>query len=359
MKNKHNVIVVLLTLIVAAFANLSASAGNDIQTSEAVKTILRQTEQTFIRPGTSINQVSYRDPVMFATFVGLTMQRQNIYLNELRDVEDLQRMTVLGSEIMEMLSKVAEFLEYKNPADGSPLSAEELRSTFLHAFSGDYNQMFIEKGFDPATMNVPYMISQVPLPPQSPGEDAADGGHGRLQVKKPEGIELLGEAASAAESDLPPPYVGTPPLPEPVVISENCQCRPMQPGNKDLVVHQCGGGGYTKCYYFENGKLASQHQNLTGKMHQSAGTQIVYEMEAGIYYMREKYFLDMNGKKHRVLEQYDVTESGQVYLSHWVRYDHGLALETKSFRMQPNYGHFMYSHDRYNPATGRRESVKR
>ena len=365
MKSKQSVIVLVLTFVVVALANSLVTAGTDIQTSEAVKTILRQTEQAFVKPGASINQVAHNDPIMFATFVGLTMQRQNIYLNKRRDADDLKRMTALGSEIMAMLANVAKILEYKNPADGSPMSAEELRSTFLHAFSGDYNQMFLAQGFDPTTMNVPYMISQVPLPPQSPGEGVADGGHGHLQVKKPNGISLLGESPPAAESNTTAPYVGTPHPPEPAPISETCLCSKMNPGRKGEYTRNfplsltCRSGGYTTCGYFDDGRLATQYQHLTGERDKWVGVQLDYEISRGKYYLREKYFGDINGERHGVQEGNSITDSGQVYLSSWGMNEHGQLIETKGFIMHPKSGYFMNSHYRYSPAKGIMESVKR
>ncbi len=188
--------IVSVLLLIALIVPLQNNAAA-ISISPAVQTVLKQAEQSFIKTGASINQVSSEDPAFLAIMMGLILQRQNIYINQRRNIEEAKKFEALGYEVMNFLDQLAKHHKYRDPSDGTELPAEKLRAMFLNAYKGNFNQLFIrDAGIDPAKLDVPFMVSQVQLPPDTDKPDNGDGGHARLQIKKEKGgITLLGETA--------------------------------------------------------------------------------------------------------------------------------------------------------------------
>jgi hypothetical protein len=181
-------------------APLAAVAGQNMDLSKEMITLIRQGESTYLgKFGMGANEAVNNDPLLFAAILGLALQRQGNYADQQQQYVD--HYWVLRKQCTALLERVARIQNYRNPVDGSSMSAERLIEDFHIALKGNMNAQFISRyGIDPATVNLPMILAQVPVP----NKLGPAGPNYKLPVlQENDGIVLGGETAPPAESSTP------------------------------------------------------------------------------------------------------------------------------------------------------------
>lgn len=79
----------ILTLALILFCPVVDSAAKDFNLSKEMKTLLQQMQSTYVsRLGTHINNMASKDPMTFASFLGVTLQRQAKYMHVMEKYSD-------------------------------------------------------------------------------------------------------------------------------------------------------------------------------------------------------------------------------------------------------------------------------
>ena len=331
----------LMCLTLALLLPICAQAeGQNVPMSGAMESLLRQADATYLsRFGTSVNKLVNEDPMTLATILGITLQRQTNYAVANPQYGD--HYWKLRSECEQLLAYIAKQMNYKNPADGSPMTAEALQGEFYEGISGASNQYFIENfGFDPATVNLPMILEQVKGATQSEPVDASP----RLRTRDEDNtITLGGETAPPAVYSEPQSIKrGS------VVYVSKLICP--QRGTDSIKIDSNNNPNddvYVYCSYYADGVLNNQ-KPLVGKkrhgvvydffyikdgthylrskrpytMSKKDGTCEIYQVKNGRTYLSEvKEFSD--GKLNGLKEWYDLDESGRRYLRKVATYRNG------------------------------------
>ena len=193
---------IILTLLLVPKDNLAQNhtinvKGTQIQISSTLKTVFDQAETVYAPSGYTMD-VLYKDaPEMAVIFIGLIMQRQEIYLNEVRNVEHLKNRTALNNEITQFIGELAKAHNYINPLDGSKLSPIQMHKDFKSAINGNFNNVYINKfGINPKSTNIAYLLDRAPNPNNVGNTDE----HAKIDVAEaPTEINLFGEVSGAAD----------------------------------------------------------------------------------------------------------------------------------------------------------------
>ena len=96
--------------------------GTQIQISSTLQTVLDQAESVYIPSGFTMDAIYKDAPDMAPLFLGLIMQRQEIYMNQIRNVNHLKNNTSLRDEIATFIGQLAKAHNYINPVDDSKMS---------------------------------------------------------------------------------------------------------------------------------------------------------------------------------------------------------------------------------------------
>jgi len=355
MSNKMKLSIIFTCLVLIFLVTpVNSFVNTTIQNSPALVTIFNQAEATYMVP-LGINKQTALDkyPDIFAGLVGMTLQRQFKYLRSNGDY--ISRYNVLENEALAFMHQLAKAHSYRHPTDGSNLPEARMGVKFYDGLNGNSNIYFIEKfGIDPAKINLPFMLSQVPLPKNTGGDNTE---HGKLHVKKKNEINLLGQKAPPTESDSP--YVGKPSRPEPQVSSGPChECPKTQPGNEDNFRLYCDDGGYVGCRYFENRKLSAQYPKFWGNNQKTHGIHLDYEIKGTTYYLRKKTD-HKNGKRHGPSYTWSINDTtGRPYLTHERNYFNGKMHGTsKNWKIEQKSGR-VYLHTKYQYVNGKLHGFK-
>ncbi len=172
--------------------------------SPAMKSLLGQANSMYLsRFGTNVDKLVNENPMTLASILGVTLQRQTNYA--VKNSHYMNQYWKLRAECEQLLEFIARQKGYKNPKDGSRMTADNLKGEFFEGISGAPNNFFIEKfGFDPATVNLPMILAQV-------GPENQGGGYEEMpslpvRQDKPDGIVIGGERAGAAETTVEGQY---------------------------------------------------------------------------------------------------------------------------------------------------------
>lgn len=170
--------------------------GTQIQISSTLQTMLEQAEVVYAPSGYTMDAIYNDAPDLASIFLGLIMQRQEIYMNQFRNVNHLKNNTALHGEILTFIGELAKAHNYINPVDGSKLSPIDMHKDFKSALNGDYNNVYINKfGINPTTANVAYILDRTPNTVTSNIDD-----YGKIQVaEKKNEINLFGHVSDHAD----------------------------------------------------------------------------------------------------------------------------------------------------------------
>ena len=169
-------------------------AETRVDTSTALDTLFRQTEDTYLRAlGVSKQEALNQAPEVFANLVGLTLQQQLKQLDEYKNHKYLSRYEALQDEALSFMGELARAHNYRHPIDGSDMSEYRLKAAFYNGVKQDASNMRFGNT-NPADVRLPFILSQVELPVSSGG-----GEHGKLQVKPTNEIDFLGQVSPPAE----------------------------------------------------------------------------------------------------------------------------------------------------------------
>jgi len=190
-----------------------APAAKDMNLSLELRKLIGQAESTyFSKFGKTANETVNANPMSFASILGLTLQRQGNYSDQYPQYND--HYWVLRKQCNELIARLAKMHKYKDPETGSPMSAQKLQGEFLIGLQGKANAFFIQRfGINPATVNTPMILAQVPVP-----KDQQTVTPSYKLPPRDNGIVLGGEAApTARSSSIITPYGGQTlaPTPEP------------------------------------------------------------------------------------------------------------------------------------------------
>ncbi|QGY38910.1 hypothetical protein GM415_01740 [Pseudodesulfovibrio cashew] len=293
--------------------------------SREMKILLRQTNEMYAsRFHITVDKLVNSDPRMFASILGVTLQRQLNYAGQ--NQQYVQQYRSLNMQCEGLLRWIAETKNNRNPKDGKPMGAEVLIRDFKTGLHGVPNSFFIQKfGVDPATVNLPMMLGEVPVLEGS----AAASGRGSLNEKK--GVNLLGERAQAAEVGNHSAGQGE------VVYVGKMICPDKGLGSLRLDTNNNPKDEtYVYCSFWDDGRLSHQVPTVEGKKH---GVEYRFTERDGIYYLANKAAYSM-GKLDGVREVYRV-KNGRVYLSERIQFADGKMNGTREdFRVDGSGQHY-------------------
>ena len=347
----------LLTLLVMPINN---SADTQLVASPALQTILDQAEATYMTPFGGSKQWGLNEqPGLYALFVGLTLQRQFNYLPD--NTEYIPHFQDLRKEALVFMEQLASAHNFRHPTDGTELSASFMRSELHRGLNSDSNDKYIQTmGIDPANVELPLMLSQVPEPKRTEKiEDRA-----RLQLKEePEGITLLEEKAGPAKVVDPK-----------TIKTENVQgqnltgliCPMRKPPDPNRQLYWLSHGSFRipnngvmndkkniQCSYSNDGRISSQTGHAQGEVvtifyfgyrggpvyQLTSRLEEIDDDKPGVRYhgITEKYWISKNGqpylkergqwrngKKHGTEQWFEELPSGKIYLKMVIQYVDGM-----------------------------------
>lgn len=199
----------LLALFLVPKVNFSQNhsinaKGTQIQVSSNLQTVLDQAETVYAIPSNiTFNDVYNKAPTAIPFFLGLIMQRQDIMMKEIRNIEHLNNSNVLEDEIMTFLSQLAEAHNNLDPINNTSMIPAKLQVFYYEALKGNQNDNSKNNfGIDPTTVNIAYILDRVPS--NTTPSNIDDYGKIRLAEKKNE-INLFGEVSGDAENNYNPP----------------------------------------------------------------------------------------------------------------------------------------------------------
>ena len=187
-----------LALLLMLPSTLLAATEN-MNLSSELQTLIRQTESVYCSQfGKTANGLANNDPITFVSLVGLTLQRQGNYVDNNKQYID--NYWVLRRQCMDFFKKLALSKKNINPLGGGPMTYEILLERFEAAVSGKDNSFFIKSlGINPATVDTPMILAQVPVP----NSQKTVTPNAKLVRRKNE-IKLFGEVSPAAKSSQKP-----------------------------------------------------------------------------------------------------------------------------------------------------------
>lgn len=123
--------------------------------------ILTQAEQVYIKPiGKTTKYYYLKNPVSYASILGLTFHRQVIYAKQKRKYK--KELNTLAKELYAYIKHLAKVHHYKNPRNGKPMSEKFLLSKFQYAAKGKMNEWVIKnKGIDPRGTQVSMILDKM------------------------------------------------------------------------------------------------------------------------------------------------------------------------------------------------------
>ncbi len=191
------VVLLLIPEFVLAQNQAISVNGSQIQISSALQTVFDQAENVYVPSGYTMVAILNDAPEMASIFLGLIMQRQEIYMNQIRNVDHLKNKTALHDEIATFIGQLAKAHNYINPLDKSKLSPIEMHKEFTKALNGNYNDVYINKfGINPTTTKIAYILDRVP--DNTAPSNTDDYGKIQLAEKKNE-INLFGHVSDPAD----------------------------------------------------------------------------------------------------------------------------------------------------------------
>ena len=272
--------------------------------SPALKTIFQQAQQAYFAPmGSDLNQVINTEPEIFASILGLVMQRQRNYLEP--NPGYIPRFEALKEEIVSLLHKIAQANISQRPANGQAITGTALEYIFYRDMNGESNNWFIENlQIDPARVGLPFMLNQVAAAQEpASGSDPTPPGLGAFYLKKEsDSIRLLDkdaepnnfplQAGLSSDSQVCPDYkVGG--TPNAYIDTNN------NPDDRTFI----------ECSYPISAIVQTPFEE--GEVN---GTRLVFSTQEG----KPKYLSwktpYVNGLKHGMEESYLLTDSGQRWL---------------------------------------------
>lgn len=179
--------------------------GSQIQISSTLQTVFDQAESVYVPHGYKIDAVYKDAPDMIPLFLGLIMQRQEIYMNQIRNVNHLKNNTSLHDEIATFIGQLAKAHNYINPINESKMSPITMHESFMDALKGKYNSLYINKfGINPTTTNIAYLLDRAP---NTNNVAANTDDHAKLwgnDDKALTEIKLFGEVSPGVKSSVKP-----------------------------------------------------------------------------------------------------------------------------------------------------------
>ena len=302
-RTKHFWLVVNLLILILPLP-LQSSADTQLNPSPALQTIFKQADATYFGPpiiNATLNDALNQAPEVFAMTVGMTLQRQKLYVSS--QSEYYPQYNKLLNEAESFMKQVAKAYHYKHPGDGSPLPEERMVAEFLNGLNGNMNQQFIQKfGIDPTQINLPLMLAQV-LPPQ---KNSNYDESGKLQIKKePENITLL-EVETSSADDLSRIHPASPNTPSksvtgPYISKIIC---PQHDSGVFVIDTDNNPNGWTEvqCTYNNDGMLSEQ-KPLVDRVIHGVKFQFMSGNSSAPYHLwgRTPY---TNGRRNGVAEEY-------------------------------------------------------
>jgi len=152
-----------LNLGSAVESSRSGVIGTTVQSSAALQVVFDQAEITYMPVIIDLNmQVALNElPDVFATHIGLVLQRQKLYLNQ--HPEYASQFEALQKEALTFLRQLARAHNYRHPTYDFELSEAVMERQFYDALNGGMNEMYINLfGIDPAKANLPFILNQAP-----------------------------------------------------------------------------------------------------------------------------------------------------------------------------------------------------
>jgi antitoxin component YwqK of YwqJK toxin-antitoxin module len=360
--------------------NQFITANNtQIQVTPSVQKVIKQAEIIYIKPiGFSINNLYNSAPVVIPTFLGLIMHRQEIMMNEIKNIEHLKNSSVIENEIMDFLKQLAKAHNYRDPSDNTSMPAARLNVSYLEALRGNQNANFKNNlGIDPTKVKIAYLLNhssntnnvakndnnnpistdngyEVVQANKEPTNNV--GGHGKLQLKEDESkneINLFGHISGYAMKG--------PEVKQWQDVSGNTNIEGLVCPEKNKSTHTYffdmdtnnipNDGTDVRCVYFgKDGPLRSQSPHVNNKLH---GVHISYSMNGDIRYLSKKTIY-VNGQKHGLEGYYYLDNSDKLFLSSLTTYANGKKEgEQKNWIQSNNSGvHlnnvYYYSNDKLN-----------
>lgn len=318
----------LLGLIFVLLLPVFAAGGKaQAPLSDAMKALLRQANTQYMQLfGTTVDKAVNENPMLFASILGVTLQRQMHYSTGNNDY--FNRYLKLREECMELLAFVAEQKNYRNPKGGGPMPLEALEGEFYEGISGAPNNFFIEKfNLDPAKANLPVIVTMV-----------APSQQGGSMEPVPDKISIGGETASGSHSSVKGVPVGLPPQPEPVPQQSLSSVPGMEAykvkGRMCPVEHP---GGWNPIYTLDtnnnpnDGTKTSCSYTINQNGRRLLSGQISY----------------VNGKRHGISLDFKQNQGGKIYLVSLFEYSQNEKVQGVAF--YPN-GKVRHSLERKNGA---------
>ena len=338
------------------FAPIQAHAGRKITPSPELKVLLQQTERAFLKPMGMDMKMALNDyPDYLASALGMALHRQSQYMNDTPAL--VAHFTPLREQTQAFLYTLAEMHNYKKPCDGTPMTKEVMDDLMLRALGGGLNQFFINKfGINPATVNLPLMLTQVPTKSWSGG---AQNQAKLIQQKEQNKINLLGvESGGAGEATMDPakgitkqkiPGLVLCPQKDPTTNRNsrnnyvNLPYKGVQTSSQHVACRYVDGELYTQFLYGGNFYTSHTFGTYNGMRYLAEyteklmpapnkfvrhGKDIVWLWtKTGKLYVRssDNY---LNGKRHGKSETYETTPGGDPYLTSVGYYQNGVQVGT-------------------------------
>ena len=174
--------------------------GTQIQVSSNLQTVLDQAETVYAIPSNfTFNEVYNKAPTAVPFFLGLIMQRQDIMMKEIRNIEHLNNSNVLEDEIMAFLSQLAQAHNNHDPVNNTSMIAAKLQVYYYEALKGNQNDNSKNNfGIDPTTVNIAYLLDR---PPSTNNNTGNTGEHAALILADdaPTEINLFGHVSDPAD----------------------------------------------------------------------------------------------------------------------------------------------------------------
>ena len=371
--------------------------GTQIQISSTLQTILEQAEEVYVPSGYTMDVIYNDAPDMAPIFLGLIMQRQKNYMDQIRNINHIDNYMSIISQIDKFLAQLAKAHNYTNPVNNSKMPPIQLQNTFTETIEGKYNDVYINKfGINPTTAKVTYLLDRAPNPNNTGGNTDE---HAKIDIAEaPTEINLFGEIAPSTEkqnSNNNTNYLNnnTTTSSHPCVIKQICPTtKPLEKSNTgypdiyyvanngEIVAN--GSSTYTSCAYFKNNKLRWQ---INYKDHKKCGIEFSYEIDkkTGQHFLdRKESFINgqkegmsynydlfdvnpepflrnqepfVNGKIHGKAKAWDLDDSGRRYLYAEYDYENGLRNGIQIIYMENGDGRIK-SRTRY--SNGKRHGLK-
>ena len=361
--------------------------GSQIQISSTLQAVFDQAETIYMSPSGHSLEVLYNDvPNYLPVLVGLIMQRQRLYMEQIRNPKHIDNANAVEKELTFFFSQLAQAYNNKNPTDGSNMSARKLEYDYMVTLDGAQNEHYIKSmGIDPTKVEIAYLLDRSP---NTNNVVANTDGHAKLQlqdeedeIEKVNKINLFGVAV-----------IGGADPPQDIAIKRNGgpgkakgQICPEQAKKSFRIDTNGNPDDETYCWCdYNNGFLRYQMPLIYGKKH---GMELFYNVtKAGVRFLNwqapyingkthgeyikySEYTYQggriglssvtpmVNGVTHGIMEAWFMTDSGINYLSKTVPYIKGVRHgKVKTYKYSNSGKYFLFRKESYKNVGGNSKS---